>query len=207
VNFPHLLESYNEQIASLRERVALDEGNPRLSWSRANAEETLASYYMANDDVRYREPLHAALLHRIDWWQRSEGMGAWDFILYTCVSLALEDRESLKQLLIMPVKTEGYVRVTVEWYLLQRAILLKQAHSPKQCKKTQGEERLFKALTDMSNRIEPDWSDVEGYWKATRNRLHSLTILQHRNFLKDGMMAFWRSCQDAEPDAAADGGA
>src|SRR5262249_20946014 len=91
VNFPHLLKSYHNKVASLRGSAKLDEGNPRFSWSKACAEETLASYYMANDDDRYREPLHAALLHRIDWWQHSEGMGAWDFILYSCVSLALED--------------------------------------------------------------------------------------------------------------------
>ena len=199
MNFPHLLESYNEQLASLRERAALDEGNPRLSWSRATAEETLASYYMANDDVRYREPLHAALLHRIDWWQRGEGMGAWDFILYSCVSLALEDSVSFQRLLKMPVKTEGYARVTLEWYWFQRAILLEQQYSPRQFKQTKGEEQLFKALTDMSNKVEPDWSDVEAYWKATRNRLHSLTILQHRNLLKDGMIAFWRARKHAEP--------
>ena len=207
VNFPHLLGSYNEQVASLRESVNLDEGNPRLSWSKATAEETLASYYMANDDDRYREPLHAALLHHIDWWQHSEGMGAWDFILYSCVSLALGDSESLQRLLAMPVKTEGYVRVTVEWYWLHRAVLLNQGYSPRQAKKTKGEERIFKALTDMSNKVEPDWSDFEVYWMATRNRLHSLTILQHRNLLKDGMIACWRSRNDAEPAATPDGGA
>jgi hypothetical protein len=202
MNFPHLLESYHEQVAALRGAAERDEGNPTLSWSMASAEETLASYYMANDDDRYREPLHAALLHHIDWWQHSEGMGAWDFILYSCVSLALGDRESLQHLLAMPVKTPGYARVTVEWYWLHRAVLLDQGHSPRQCKKTKGEERLFKALTYMSNKTEPDWSDVEAYWKATRNRLHSHTILQHRNLLKDGMMAFWRSRKDAKPAAA-----
>lgn len=207
MNFPHLLESYHKQVAALRGSAALDEGNPRLSWLKACADETLASYYMANDDDRYRQPLHAALLHNIAWWQHSGGMGAWDFILYSCVSLALEDRESLQQLLAMPVKTEGYARVTVEWYWLHRAVLLDQVHSPRQCKKTKSKERLFKALTDMSNKIEPDWSDVEVYWKATRNRLYQFTILQHRNLLKDGMIAFWRSRNNAEPAATPNGGA
>lgn len=202
MNFPHLLESYHEQVAALLQRSTnADEANPRLSRSKASAEETLASYYMANDDDLYREPLQAALLHRINWWQHGEGMGSWDFILYTCVSLALEDRQSLQQLLAMPVQTEEYARVTVEWYGLQKAILLDQSYSPKPFKKSKGEERLFKALADMSNKNEPDWSDVEVYWKATRNRLHAFTILQHRNLLKDGMMVLWRT-RDAEPSAA-----
>ena len=108
---------------------------------------------------------------------------------------------------MMPVKTEGYARVTVEWYWLQKAILLEQQYSPCQFKKNKGEVQLFNALTEMSNKVEPDWSDVEAYWKATRNRLHSLTILQHRNLLKDGMMAFWRVRKHAEQGTAADDGA
>ncbi len=207
MKFPHLLESYHEQIAALQgSETKLDAGNPWLSWSKAAAEETLASYYMANDDERYREHLHAALVHRIDWWQRGDDMGAWDFILYSCVSLTLEDREPVQQLLAMRVETEGYALVTREWYALHRAVLLDQGHAPRQVKKTKGEERLFKALTDMSNKVEPDWSDVDVYWKATRNRLHNLTILQHRNLLKDGMMAFWIARRDAEQAAPTDQG-
>ena len=126
MKYPHLLESYHEQIADLPGLEAkLGDGNPRISWSKATAEETLASYYMANNDERYRHHLQAGLLHQIDWWQHGDdGIGAWDFILYTCVSLAIDKMDTLQELLGMEVKTHGYARVTVEWYELHRAILL-----------------------------------------------------------------------------------
>lgn len=83
-------------------------------------------------------------------------MRAWDFILYSCVSLALKDKDLLRQLLALPVKTEGYARVTVEWFGMHKAILLDEVYSSRQCKKTKGEERFFKALTSMINKTEPD---------------------------------------------------
>lgn len=55
MNFPHLLESYHKQVAALQGSVKLDEASPRLARSKASAEQTLASYYMANNDDRYRD--------------------------------------------------------------------------------------------------------------------------------------------------------
>ncbi len=206
MKFPHLLESYQEQVSDLPMLAAdLGEDHPRLSWSKASAEETLASYYMANADDRYREHLRAGLRHQIDWWQRGDvGLGAWNFILYTCVAVSLDDMDSLRQLLGMAVEAEGYARVTVEWYGLHRAILVGQEYSPKRAKKTKGEERIFKALGDISIGQEPDWSDFDAYWKSTRNRSHEFTILQHRDLLKDGMLNLWSIRHDTQQDARAD---
>lgn len=195
----HLKDSYQEQLRNLPELESkLGEDHPRLSWSRAVAEETIASFYMANDDESYRDHLAAGLEYRVDWWERGDGIGAWDFILYTCVALALGDEKSVQRMLQMEVKEEGYVRLTVEWFRLQKALLTEASYSPRPVKKTKGEEGVFEALIQMSQRTEPNWEAFDAYWKSTRNRTHTLTILQHQNFLRDGMVNLWRNWNDTE---------
>ena len=202
MKFAHLLQSYEGQIEDLLDCEArFGKEHPHSLWAKAGAEETLASYYMANDDDRFRDHLHTALLSKIGWWKSGAGeFGAWDFILYTSVSLALKDTDSLAELLELEVHTDGYVPVTVEWFKLQRAVLLQKSYTPRKSKRSKGEEGVFEALSDLVKGYEPNWSYFDSYWRSTRNRGHQYTFLQHRNILKDGLMCFWdlKSLESAE---------
>ncbi len=194
MKFPHLLESYNEQMAPLPDVEAkFGADGAKIGRIRATAEQTLASYYLANDDQRYREQLQRSLGFWIESWKARGKLGAWDFVLYCCVSLAIEDFDSLKDIMELEVSTDGYVPVTREFYRLHKAILLEESYFPGKCAKTKGEEKWFRALSAIAYGIEPDWTDFDRYWKATRNRTHAQTILQHRNLLKDGMQVLWSS--------------
>ena len=190
MNFEHLKKSYEIQMADIKE-MEVNSNDLNVNSLKASAYETLVSYYLANNDKRYLESLSEVLSLNLAVWKNSNSIDAWDFILYTCISLALKDTDTIKQMLELEVKTDGYHRLTVEWFGLQRAILTSGSYNPRAVKKSKGEESIFKAFTDIMNKTEPDWKCFDIYWKSTRNRSHKFTMLQHRDLLKDGMKYFW----------------
>lgn len=193
MKFDHLLTSYHEQIKGLTilEKKG-DTDSFHLDRVRANAEQTLASFYLANKDDRYIDQLRKCLRFRLQRWKLKNEIGAWDFILYSCIALAVDDLDSFEEISQIDVNTKGYVPVTRELYKLHRAIFSRKGYIAGKAKKNKGEKIWFDALTLIAEGTEPDWSDFDTYWRLTRNRLHELTILQHGNLLKDGMQALWK---------------
>jgi hypothetical protein len=179
--FDHLLESAELCFADAE---TYRQSKPETSLAcTSDGHEILASFYLANDDPRFKDEIHLLLRNELTRFsQFGSRVRSFPQHKYAILALSISAIDLAKEILALPIERKNWSKFDAYvTYCICKVLGVPQDATAPEIAPTKAEAGFVVAIGGLLEKRKVDYGAIEAFWKAHHRKRYQLTIFEHRN--------------------------